>query len=106
MLVIFPWGSLWILALLAVGWRLGDSTVWALAGLATLPALCHCVAGPDVVLPVSAVMLLLTLVKRLEGNRRLLPSSGPERRRVMLRRLILDRDIRSHTDWIGRTPDD
>jgi hypothetical protein len=51
-------------------------------------------------------MLLLTLAKRLEANRRPLPPPGPERRRVILRRLLLDRDIASHVDWIRREPDE
>ena len=49
-------------------------------------------------------MLLLTLAKRLEANRRPLPPPGPERRRIILRRLLLDRDIASHADWIRRRP--
>jgi hypothetical protein len=51
-------------------------------------------------------MLLLTLAKRLEANGRLLPPPGPDRKRVILRRLLLDRDIESHTDWIRRRPDE
>jgi hypothetical protein len=50
-------------------------------------------------------MLLLTLSKRLEANRRPLPPPGPERWRVVLRRLFLDRDIASHPEWIRRQPD-
>jgi glycerol-3-phosphate acyltransferase PlsY len=103
-LVIFPWGFPWMLAFLAVGWRLGDSAPWALASMVTLPLLAYFVGGPDVVAPATGAMLLLTLAKRLEANRRPLPSPGPERRRVILRRLLLDRDIVSHQDWIQRQP--
>jgi len=63
------------------------------------------VDGPAI-LPVTAgAMLLLTLVKRIEANRRPLPPPGPERRRVIMRRMLFDRDIRSHPEWINRTPD-
>jgi glycerol-3-phosphate acyltransferase PlsY len=104
LLVLFPWGCLWMIAFLAIGWRLGDSAPWALASLVTLPLFSLAVGGPDVVAPVTGGMLLLTLVKRLEANRRPLPPPGPERRRVVVRRLLFDRDIASHTDWIRRRP--
>ena len=106
LVVIFPWGFPWLLAFLAIGWRLGDSAPWALVGLVTLPLLSYLVGGPDVVTPVTGMMLLLTLGKRLEANRRPLPPPGPERRRVILRRLLLDRDITSHSEWIRREPDE
>ena len=104
LLVIFPWGALWMLAFLAIGWRLGDSAQWALASLVTLPLFAYLVGGPEVVAPATGAMLLLTLGKRLEANQRPLPPPGPERRRVILRRLFLDRDIASHEDWIRRGP--
>ena len=106
LLVIFPWGFPWLLAFLALGWRLGDSAPWALASLVTLPLFSYLLDGPDVVAPATGAMLLLTLAKRLEANRRPLPPPGPERRRVILRRLLFDRDIASHADWIRREPDD
>ena len=93
-----------MLAFLAVGWRLGDSTLWALVSLVTLPLFSHFLGGPAVVAPATGAMLLLTLAKRLEANRRPLPPPGPERRRVILRRLLFDRDIASHADWIRRQP--
>jgi len=105
LLVLFPWGALWLLAFLAAGWRLGDSAPWALAGLLTLPLLAHAIGGPEVVAPAVGAMLLLTLAKRLEANRRPLPPPGPEWRRVILRRLFLDRDTASHAEWIRRRPD-
>lgn len=104
LLVLFPWGFPWMLAFLAIGWLLGDSAPWALASLVTLPLLAYLTGGPAIVAALSGVMLLLTLTKRLEANRRPLPPPGRERRRVILRRLLLDRDIVSHADWIRRTP--
>jgi glycerol-3-phosphate acyltransferase PlsY len=105
LLVIFPWGFPWMLGFLAIGWLLGDSAPWALASLMTLPPFAHLVAGPGVVTLAAGGMLFLTLAKRLEANRRPLPPPGPERRRVLLRRLFLDRDIASHAEWINRRPE-
>jgi glycerol-3-phosphate acyltransferase PlsY len=105
LLVIFPWGFPWMLGFLALGWLLGDSAPWALASLVTLPLFAHLVDGPNVVTLAAGIMLLLTLAKRLEANRRPLPPPGPERRRVLVRRLFLDRDIASHAEWINRRPE-
>jgi len=106
LLVLFPWGFPWLLGFLAVGWLLGDSAPFALVSLATLPLFARFVDGPAVVAPLTGAMLLLTLGKRLEANRRPLPPPGPERTRVILYRLFLDRDIASHSDWIRRRPDE
>jgi glycerol-3-phosphate acyltransferase PlsY len=104
LLVIFPLGFPWMLAFLAVGWLLGDSAPWALASLVTLPVFARFAGGPAVVAPACVVMLVMTLAKRLEANRRSLPPPGTARRRVILRRLFLDRDIASHKEWLRRHP--
>ncbi len=104
LLVLFPWGFLWMLIFLAVGWLLGDSAPWALVSVASLPIFARIIGGPDIVAAMSGAMLLLTLGKRLEANRRPLPPPGPERRAVILRRFFLDRDIASHAEWIRRQP--
>jgi glycerol-3-phosphate acyltransferase PlsY len=105
MLPFFPWGFPFVLAFLMVGWLLGDSAPWALAGLGTLPVFAQIVGGPTAMVAMAAGgTLLLTLIKRLEANRRPLPPPGPERRRVLARRFILDRDIVDHETWIAREP--
>jgi glycerol-3-phosphate acyltransferase PlsY len=104
LLVIFPLGFPWMLAFLTVGWLLGDSAPWALASLVTLPILAHFAGGSAVVAPSCGVMILMTLAKRLEANRRPLPLPGPRRTKVILRRLFLDRDIPSHKEWLRRRP--
>jgi hypothetical protein len=72
-----------------------------------LPLFAQLLGGPAIVITlVSAGMLLLTLAKRLQANGRPLPATDPERKTVILRRLFLDRDIQSHSDWIQRRPDE
>lgn len=105
LLVLFPPGVLWLLVFLAIGWVLGDSAPWALASLAGLPILARAVGGPANVGWIAAGMLILTLVKRLEANRRPLPSESTERRRVLFWRAFFDRDIPSHREWLRRQPD-
>ena len=103
-LAFFPLGVVWMGGLMTIGWRLGDSAPWLLAGLLTMPLLAHFLGGPNVVSPIAGVMVLLTLDKRLEGNRRPWPSSGPERLKVFIRRALLERDLASHEEWIRREP--
>ncbi|MGD2158259.1 MAG: glycerol-3-phosphate acyltransferase, partial [Anaerolineales bacterium] len=105
LLVMFPWGVPWVLVPLAVGYLLGDSAPWAFASLVTLPLLVYWLDGQAATYWLTGGMLLLTIVKRLEANRRPLPPSGAERREALLRRLFFDRDIASHPDWINRRPD-
>jgi glycerol-3-phosphate acyltransferase PlsY len=103
--VIFPLGTVWLLGFLLIGWRLGDSTVWTVAALATLPLFSWLVDGPDVISVLAASMVLLTLVKRVEANRRPLPPPGAERMKVVVRRMLFDRDIPDHEAWVRRSPD-
>lgn len=106
LLVLCPWGAVWMGVSLGIGWRSGDSAPWLLISLLTMPLLAHLIGGPEVVAPLSGAMILVTLAKRLEANRRPLPPRGSERLRVILRRLLLDRDIASHQEWLARLPDE
>jgi glycerol-3-phosphate acyltransferase PlsY len=103
--VLFPVGTAWLLGFLFVGWRLGDSTIWTVAALATLPLFSWMVDGPGIVWVLALSMLLLTLVKRVEANRRPLPPPGTGRRRVIIRRMLFDRDIHDHQEWVRRSPE-
>lgn len=101
-LIVFPWGFPWMLTFFAVGYLLGDSAPWALAGLIFLPLFNHWVNGPAVIDWFAASMVVLTIAKRLEANRRPLPQEKTTRRTVLLRRIFFDRDIASHQEWINR----
>ena len=106
LLVLFPWGCVWLLGFLAIGWLLGDSAPFALAALILLPLFTRWLDGPAVVTPASAAMLLVTLGKRQQANGRKLPPPSPERWRAIVLRLLFDRDTTSHKEWIRRRPED
>jgi glycerol-3-phosphate acyltransferase PlsY len=106
LLVIFPWGALWMLFFLAIGYSLGDSAPWFLACLITMPFFAFFVGIWEWVALLCVAMLIVTLMKRLEANRRPLPPPGRERWDVIWRRLVLDRDIASHRAWIDRGPEE
>ncbi|MDI6694886.1 MAG: glycerol-3-phosphate acyltransferase [Anaerolineales bacterium] len=104
LLVIFPCGFPWLLAFLALGFALGDSAPWALISLLSMPLLARWLNAPPMIDAAIAGMALLTLLKRLEANRRPLPLPGSKRWAVIWLRLIFDRDIRDHQTWIRRKP--
>ena len=103
--MIFPWGTAWLLGFLGVGFLLGDSAPWALGSLLTTPILVYLLGGPESAYLAVVAMLIVTLAKRLEANRRPLPAAGKDRRRVIALRALFDRDIRDHQEWIRREPD-
>lgn len=102
LVVLFPWGAPWLLGFLAVGYALGDSAPFTLAGLGSLPLLVYWLNGAPELYWTIGAMLLITLAKRLEANQRPLPPAGAERRRVIWLRLFFDRDIPNHKEWIHR----
>ncbi len=103
LLVLFPWADLWLLAFLATGFLLGDSAPFTLAGIATISPLDYWLGGPIAIHWVVAVMLIITAVKRVEANRRPWPDSWQERFKIFWMRLVFDRDIWQHGQWIHRS---
>jgi len=105
LLVIFPWGFVLLAAFLVLGFLLGDSAPWALAAIVLMPLLVFFMDGSGAAYWAIGMMLVLTVAKRLEANRRPLPVMGADRRRVLFLRMFFDRDIGSHKEWIRRTPE-
>jgi glycerol-3-phosphate acyltransferase PlsY len=102
--VAFPPGLPWMLVALALGWRLRNP-VLPLAGFVTLPVFAHTIGQPPATVWACAAMLLLIVTKRLEANRQPLPE-GREKWQILLRRLLLDRDIDDWETWAHRRPTD
>ena len=100
LLVIFPWGVLIILAGLAIG-NIFRSPAIPLFVVMALPIFAQ---GSTIVLWLAGGMTVITIIKRLEANRRPLPVNRIERRDVILRRIFLDRDIQDQKRWIRREP--
>jgi len=106
LLVIFPWGALWLLAILGLGRLLHHTALAALGGVAMLPLLSWIAQQSPPVAWGCGGMLLLTVAKRLEANRLPLPPSGAKRRQVLLYRLLFDRDVGPREPWTERSPTD
>lgn len=106
LLIVFPWGVAWIVIPLAIGYLVfKDSPPFALFSMLTLPIFTYFLDGSVIVIWGTVCMLIIMVIKRLEANRRTLPDNIKEWRLVLVRRLILDRDIASHTEWINRCPE-
>ena len=103
LIVVFPWGFPWLLIALAVGRLFGETAVAALVGLALLPLITWATKQPTAITLTCLAMLAITVLKRLEANRLPLPEDPAERRRVLMRRLLLDRDVPSRAAWMHRT---
>lgn len=103
LLALFPWGVPIILAGLGIG-NIFRSPAIPLLVVASLPIFAAFLNGSSIVLWLSVGMTVITVVKRLEANRRPLPDDPIERRKVILRRIFLDRDIQDHKSWIQREP--
>lgn len=103
LLALFPWGVPIILAGLGIG-NIFRSPAIPLIVLVSLPIFAAFLNGSSIVLWLSVGMTVITVVKRLEANRRPLPDDPIERRNVILRRIFLDRDIQDHKSWIQREP--
>jgi hypothetical protein len=73
-------------------------------GLVSLPCVMSLTDQPHAVILAALAMVALTVVKRLEANRPPLPEDPHERRRVLWRRLWLDRDVSRSEAWTHRLP--
>jgi len=105
LLVIFPWGVLWILGWLILG-RLISLLAAAvcLMGIITLPVLAVLIGQPPATVWGCLGILGITIAKRVEGNRETFPA-GKGTWSVLWRRLVLDRDVSDFETWAHRTPD-
>ncbi len=104
LLVVFPWGFPWLLVAMAVGRLMRATGVGTLLGIGLLPFLASAAGRPPEVTCGCLAMVVLTVIKRLEANRSPLPAEPEARRRVLLNRLLLDRDTASWEAWMLRKP--
>jgi len=102
--VLFPLGMLILLIGLGIGNRLKSPAI-PLFTIILLPVFAALFDGPESMLWLALGMTAITILKRLEANRRPLPEDPQERREVILRRIFLDRDIQDFEEWIRREPE-
>jgi glycerol-3-phosphate acyltransferase PlsY len=93
------------LAVFSVGWLITRSSgVWTLLALALLPFWSVIANEPSVVTWYCIEIFVLIALKRLLSNWTPLPQDLP-RTRVLLNRLLLDRDVSDRSEWVSRIPE-
>lgn len=93
LLVLFPVGFLWVLALMALGKLTQSVAILHLVGVLTAPLGAAAFGRPGTYVWVLAGLALLMVVKRLEANQRFRAAAAETTSgRVFLNRLLLDRD--------------
>jgi glycerol-3-phosphate acyltransferase PlsY len=86
------------------GWRMTNSSaVWVLLGFGALPFLALWWDRPLPIVLLMAGIFGITVLKRLASNS--LRGTGVSLPRLLLNRLIWDRDIADHDAWVRRTAD-
>jgi glycerol-3-phosphate acyltransferase PlsY len=98
----------WELLVFVVIWVLGllllkNSPLWMLLGAAAMPLASLGLGRPQELIWVLLGILLLLVIKRLMADRGAIVGDW---RRVMIYRLLFDRDTRDRQAWIYRTPSD
>ena len=87
----------------AAGWRLtGASAVWVLIGLLLLPFFSLWWDRPTTIVLLMVGIVAVTVAKRMTSNT--LRGTGVSVPRLMLNRLLFDRDIADHDAWVRRNP--
>ena len=87
------------------GWAITRSSgIWVLIALAILPFLAVFRGDPLAVSLYCAGLLALVVLKRLISNWTPLPEDSP-RRKVLVNRLLRDRDVDGRDQWVDRVPD-
>ena len=82
-----------------MGWRLtGSSPVWVLVGLASLPVWAALWDRPWATVALTMGILAIAAGKRLASNSP--NASGTSMPRLLYNRLIYDRDIADHEQWV------
>ena len=86
------------------GWFLTRSSgVWVMVGVALLPAWALIAREPAAITLFCVSLLVLVALKRLLSNWTPLYDGLP-RKKVLLNRLLLDRDVDDRAEWVHRTP--
>ncbi len=91
------------LAVAVAGWLATRSAgVWVLISLALLPLWARLAGQPPALMWYCLALLVLVVAKRLVSNSPL--PAGLPRSKVLLNRLLRDRDVDRREDWVGRVP--
>ena len=104
MLVLFPPGAAHIVLTHLLGSVIRRASAADLVALATMPLLAWVLTDSTSLVWMCLAMLLAVVAKRLHANRLPLPGDPAQRKVVLWRRLIYDRDVPRDQPWTQRRP--
>ena len=81
-----------------------DTALWALLAFLLIPLVAVLIGRPTLVVYALVVITLLLISKRLTSNWESLPSSTHGLIKVLICRLLWDRDLWNKDDWTSREP--
>ena len=104
-LLVLAWKVLVPLVLVAlVGWLISRSNaLWVGISMVLIPVWSVVFGEPLSVTILCVALLLIAAIKRVMSNRGTAEGRGPWRR-VLVQRLIYDRDVASRDEWVYRAP--
>ena len=89
-----------------IGWLLlRNLALWMVLGMSLMVPLSLLLGQPREITAVLLGLILLVLVKRLTSNGER-PVEGVGRLRLVLNRLLYDRDVAHRADWVVRKPEE
>lgn len=103
LLAVFPWAVAWIVGVHFAFAAAKRAALGDIVALVTLPLLAAALGMSASVIGICAATILLVSAKRLHANRLPLPDAPKERRIVLRRRLLYDRDVAPGEPWTERT---
>lgn len=102
-LPLFPPAIAWVVILHFVAAAFRRAALGDIIAVATLPVLSLLLGQEPAITAQTLAILLLIAAKRLHANRLPLPQDPQERRQVLIRRLLYDRDVPPDAPWTERT---
>ena len=80
-----------------------ETGFWTLISLITLPPLSYALNQPTEIVLATLGLTMLLIAKRIVANENTAPE-GIRMRRVVLNRVLWDRDVSVKSDWLDRSP--
>ena len=104
LLLLFPMGPAMIVVVHFIGSAFRHAPLADLVALCALAPAALWLTGSHVLLWQAIAILLIAVAKRLHANSLPLPEDPQERRAVLMRRLLYDRDVPPDQPWTNRKP--
>ena len=101
---LIPWGGMTALFITVIGWLVfHNSPVGVAVALLTLPIVSWTVGEPIPLTVCFVILFIVLMIRRLTAPLTSV-SNSVSRRRLLINRLVFDRDIMNRKEWVNRVP--